>query len=99
MIFTTAVHVRQDADRQILHSRPELGLQVTDQDGETVAMLHLFVVLEFTVAESLLDAVPDRSKRATLLLYFRGGELPGQVDPVEIVIVEEPIHRVDEFRS
>lgn len=62
-------------------------------------MLHLFVVLEFTVAERLLDPVPDRSKRATLLLNFGGWELPSQVDPVEIVIVEEPIHRVDEFRS
>lgn len=62
-------------------------------------MLHLFVVLEFTVAEGLLDAVPDRSKCATFLLNFGGWELPSQVDPIEIVVIEEPIHRVDEFRS
>lgn len=98
-IFTTAVHVRQDTNSQILQSWSELGLQVADQDGETVTMLHLFVVLEFTVAEGLLDAVPDRSKCATFLLNFGGWELPSQVDPIEIVVVEEPIHRVDEFRS
>ena len=50
--------MREHGNSQSLHSWPELSFQITDQNGEAIAMLQLLVVLEFTVAEGLLQSVP-----------------------------------------
>lgn len=56
--LTAAVDMREHCNSQSLHSWPELSLQITDQDGEAIAMLQLLVVLEFPIAKGLLQSVP-----------------------------------------
>lgn len=56
--LTAAVDMREHGNSQCLHSWPELSLQITNQDGESIAMLQLLVVLEFAIAKGLLQSVP-----------------------------------------
>lgn len=87
----------QNSESQSLHPRSELSLQIANQDGEAVAVLLLLVVLEFPVAEGLLNSMPEGAKRAALLLYLRRRELPRQIDSVEVIVIKEPLHGVDEL--
>lgn len=91
--------MRQHRDSQRFKSRPELCLEVTDQNSETVAVLLLLVVLEFPVAQLLLETVPERTESATLLLGPDRWKLPCQINPVEVIVVQQAIHRVDELYS
>lgn len=90
--------MRQHRDGQRLESRSKLRLEVTDHDSETVTMLLLLVVLEFPVAQLLLETVPEGTERATLLLGPDRWELPRKIDPVEVVVIQQTIHGVDELR-
>jgi len=89
--------VRQHCESQSLESRSKLRLEVADQNCETVAMLLLLIILEFSVAEFFLETVPDRTESAALFLGPDRRELPCQVDSVEVIVVQQPIHGIDEF--
>lgn len=75
-----------------------MRLEVADHDGETVAMLLLLGILEFAIAQLSLETVPERAEGAALLLGPDGWELPRKVDSVEVVVVQQTVHGVDEFR-
>lgn len=97
MILTTSIGVGQDGDGERLVLLEQLALELARQNGETVTVLLLLLVLELAVAEGLLEAVPERAEGAASLLHLDRRPLPGQVDTVELVVREQPVHRVDEL--
>lgn len=91
--------MRQNSDSQVLHFWPELGLKITNQDSEAIAVLLLLFILELSISKRLLHTVPEGAKGTALLLYLHWGELPGKINSVKVVVTEESVHRVDELGS
>ena len=85
------------SESEVLVLSAQLSLQIAYEDSEAILVLLLLLVLELAVAEGLLDAVPEGAKGAAVLLQFHGWELPGEIDTVEIVILHQAVHRLDEL--
>ena len=62
-------------------------------------MFSFLFVLEFSIAKGFFNSVPQRANSTTDFVYFDGWELPGEIDAIEVVVVEKTNDRVDEFIS
>lgn len=77
----------------------ERVLQLADQGGELLAVLLPLFVNHLVASEGFLQLVEEGADRATDLLRLDRRELPGQVQTIKVVVLDQRIRRVDESNA